>query len=29
MLADLDTVDVLTTFGEAKLESVQDTSAAS
>ena len=28
MLEDLDTVDVLTTFGEAKLESVQDSSAA-
>ena len=28
MLADLDTVDVLTTFGEAKLESIQDSSAA-
>ena len=29
MLEDLDTVDVLTTFGEAKLENIQDTSAAS
>jgi len=28
MLEDLDTVDVLTTFGEAKLENVQDSSAA-
>ena len=29
MLQDLDTVDVLTTFGEASLESLQDSSAAS
>lgn len=29
MLKDIDTVDVLTTFGEAKLESVQDSSASS
>lgn len=29
MLKDLDTVDVLTTFGETSLESLQDTSAAS
>lgn len=29
MLKDIETVDVLTTFGEAKLENVQDTSAAS
>ena len=28
MLEDLDTVDVLTTFGEAKLENIQETSAA-
>ncbi len=28
MLSDLDTVDVLTTFGEASLESLQETSAA-
>lgn len=28
MLQDLDTVDVLTTFGEAKLENIQETSAA-
>ena len=28
MLQDLDTVDVLTTFGDAKLENIQDTSAA-
>ena len=29
MLQDIDTVDVLTTFGEAELESLQDSSAAS
>lgn len=29
MLSDIDTVDVLTTFGEADLESLQDTTAAS
>jgi hypothetical protein len=29
MLQDLDTVDVLTTFGETTLESLQDSSAAS
>ncbi len=29
MLQDVDTVDVLTTFGETKLESLQDTSSAS
>lgn len=29
MLKDIDTVDVLTTFGEAELESLQDSSAAS
>ena len=28
MLQDLDTVDVLTTFGEATLENLQDSSAA-
>jgi hypothetical protein len=28
MLQDLDTVDVLTTFGETTLENLQDTSAA-
>ena len=29
MLSDIDTVDVLTTFGEAKMENLQDSSAAS
>ena len=28
MLMDIDTVDVLTTFGETKLDSLQETSAA-
>jgi len=29
MLGDIDTVDVLTTFGDTELESLQETSAAS
>jgi hypothetical protein len=29
MLADLDTVDVLTTFGDTSLESLQESTAAS